>query len=329
MISKLERICHEEKLFFYNGKPLPFLYREYMNHLRSTKGLTIGTIHNRKKPVLSFFIANEKYSTRSGIQKIKPAQIHDYVTETAMPLKREGKRILTCALRDFFRFLHLRGFIKSDHSKSVPTIIAYRLTSIQRGLSWDIIRKLLQNPDRRTHTGRRDYALLLMLARYGIRQGQLINLLMSDIDWKNETVFFKAAKGGKDVKVPLLPDVAEAILAYIKGGRKDAPKKYTQVFLTLGRGGSAVDGQRPLQDLGGMVNKRLKQIGIHETCPFPRGPHSIRHAFATKLLEEKKPMKTISDLLGHKSIRTTFIYTKSDMKRLRELTVKWPERSVA
>lgn len=325
-----EYITEQEKYFLYSGKPLPRIYREYLEYLRSVKGLARGTIHNRKKPVLVFLMKCARFSTPSGIAKLKPKHIQRYVMAGAKTLSREGKRTLTVALRDFFRFLHLKGYINRDLSCIVPTLITYRLTTLHRGISWSLVRKLLKIPDRRTHTGRRDFAILLMLSRYGIRQGQLIELRMGDIDWKGQTIHFKAVKGGKDITVPLFPDMAKALIAYFKGGRMAAPKKYDQVFLTVGRGGSAVDGQRPLgRAIWYVVHRLLGQLGIDRNCPFPRGPHSIRHAFATKLLEEKKSIKVISDLLGHRSIKTTYIYTKSDIRRLRELAVAWPERRYA
>jgi len=322
-----EYITEQEKSFLYAGKILPILYREYLDYLRTVKGLARGTIHNRKKPILLFLMKYPHFAHPSGIAKLKPEHVHRHVMEQAKTLPRAGKHNLTTAFRDFLRFLHLKNYIRRDLSGLVPTLIAYRLSTLHRGLEWPVVRKLLRVPNRRTHTGRRNFAILLMLARYGIRQGQLIELRMSDIDWKKQTIHFKAVKGGKDILVPLFPDVAKALVAYFKGGRMKASEKFDHVFLTLGNGGSAIDGQRPLgRAIWYMVHRCLAQIGIDRACKFPRGPHSIRHAFATKLLSEKKSIKVISDLLGHRSIKTTYIYTKSDIKRLRELCVRWPER---
>jgi site-specific recombinase XerD len=328
MIAR-ERVNEQEKWFFYRGEPLPVLYRKYLDYLRSVKGLTVSTIHNRKKPVLLFLMKMKRFSEPKTIQNLRPAQVHDYMIETAQPLSRDGKRALIVALRDFFKFLHLNDYTRKDLSKSVPTIVTYRLTSLHRGLPWKTIRMLIQSADRRTHAGRRDYAILLMLARYGVRQGQLVSLELDDIDWHKQTILFKAVKGGRDVLSPLFPEVARALIAYFKGGRMEAPKKHKQVFLTTGTYGSQVDGQRPIPDLWPMVSRRLKVLGVNKTCPFPRGPHAIRHAFATRLLEKNESLKTISELLGHRLLGTTCIYTKSDMKRLRRLAVEWPERSAA
>jgi integrase/recombinase XerD len=320
-----EYITEQEKEYFYNGRKLPRLYREYLEYLKSDKGLSRGTIHNHKKPVLIFLTKLAGRSTPAGVKHLRPHHIHDYVTETAKPLTREGKKRLVTGLREFFRFLFLQDYTKKDLSKSVPTIVTYRMSRLHRGVPWKIVEELLRGPDRRTHRGRRDYAVILVLARYGVRSGQVVNLRLGDIDWKKKTIHFKAMKGGKDVLAPLLPDVVQALMAYFKGGRMKAPKKYDQVFLTTGTYGSYSDGQRPIgRALWYMVSRQLARIGYDRGKDTPRGPHSIRHAFATKLLEEKQPMKTIADLIGHESIKTTYVYAKSDMKMLKEIIVQWP-----
>lgn len=325
-----ELITEQERWFFFRGKPLPVLYRKYLNYLDTQKQLAFGTIHNRKKPVLLFLMKMRNFSTPSTIRNLRPAKVHDYVIETAPALtSRDGKRTLIMALRDFFKFLYLNDYTKKDLSKSIPNIVTYRLTSLHRGLPWKIIRLLIHSADRRTHVGRRDYAVLLMLARYGVRQGQLVSLQLGDIDWKKQTILFKTAKGGKDIVSPLLSDVAKALIAYFKGGRMNAPKEYKHVFLTTGDYGSQADGQRPIPCLWPMVSKRLQRIGVSKTCPFPRGPHAIRHAFATRLLEKNESLKTISELLGHRLLGTTSIYAKSEVKRLRKLAIDWPERDAA
>lgn len=321
-----ELISEEEKIFFFNGKALPKVYVEYRKYLISEKGMAIGTIHNRKKPVLRFLIENPKYASNSHLRAIRPDIIHKYVIKNSQTLTRDSKKKLVEGLRDFFRFLHLKGYVQKDLSTSIPTVINYRLSSVHRGIPWNIVKRLIAIPDRRTHTGRRDYAILLIFARYGIRGKQLVNFMLTDIDWKNKKIHFPAMKGGKDVDAPLLPDVAEALVAYFKGGRMNAPKKYKEVFLTIGRGGSVLDGQRPLgRSAWYIVSRNLNQVNFDRTNSHAQGPHSIRHAFATKLLEEKMPLKSISDLLGHKSIKTTFVYTKSDFKMLRKLVVSWPK----
>lgn len=325
-------LTEQERTLFYQGKQLPRLYREYMQYCLKERGLAIGSVHNRKKVVLSFLLANPRFCQASGVRKLQAKHVHDYVMREAKSMKREGKRRLVSSLRDFFRFLAVKEYTAQDLSKAVPTITTYRCTTLHRGIPWKCVEALLKVPDRTTHRGRRDYAFLLMLARYGVRAVQLIELRLCDIDWKKQEIFFRAVKHGKAVTAPLFADVAKALIAYFRGGRMKAPAQYDQVFLTYGgqKGVYRPEKQRPLgRAIWYMVHRHLAKTGFKGINELPNGPHSIRHAFATRLLAKNQPMKTISDLLGHKSIHTTFIYTKSDMPRLRKLALEWPGKECA
>lgn len=325
---KAEYLTEQERTLFYDGKQLPRLYREYMRYCRSERGLASGSIHWKKKAVLSFLLAHSRFSTPSGIRALRARHVHDYVIRTAKPLTRDGKRMLVSGLRDFCRFLYLKEYVDQDFSKAVPTITTYRMSTLHRGVPWKCVEAVLKVPNKKTHSGRRDYAFLIMLARYGVRAGQLIELRLSEIDWKKRTIFFRAVKHGKAVTAPLFPDVAQALLAYFRGGRMKAPRQYDQVFLTYGgvRGIYHPEKQRPLgRAIWYMIHRHFGKTGFKGLSEMPSGSHAIRHAFATRLLEKNEPIKTISDLLGHKSIQTTFIYTKSDMPRLRRIALEWPE----
>lgn len=323
-----ETVTTLEREFFYSRTPLPKLYVDYLNYLRNIKNLEIGSIQNRKQPVLQFLVSHKSKSTPSQIKYITKKEVQEYTMNTAAPLTRNMKRALVIALRDFFRFIHLYEYSEDDLSKSVPTITTYRMASVPRGMPWETVEKILITVNTKIFSGKRDYALILMLARYGIRACQIRELRLNDIDWKNETIIFKAVKGGKEIKASLFPDVAEALIKYFKSGRKNASKEYDQVFLTSGTYGSISMGQVPLRDsTWNIVNRVLKKAGQQHLLAHARGPHAIRHAFATKLLDEDVPMKSISDLLGHRSLSTTFIYTKSSMPSMRKLTRMWPERN--
>jgi site-specific recombinase XerD len=322
-----ETVTEDEKKFFYSGRPLPLLYVEYLNYLRSVRKVATGTVQNRKIDSLRFLLKFSKHATPGSIGKLKPVDIQEYTIETARQMKsRHRRRSLIIVLRDFFRFVHFAGYTKSDLSVSVPMIVTHRHSSVPKGLPWPVVEQLLKVPNRHTFCGKRDYAIILMLARYGVRAIQLRDLRLTDIDLKKKTVHFKGCKGGKDVLAPLLPDVRAALFAYFKGGRMKAPKEYKQVFLTSGSGGSIVTGQRPLeQSTWNIVANAFKKLNIETAPNQKRGPHAIRHAYATRLLEKNEPIKSIADLLGHKSLETTFIYTKSSVEQLRPLTRQWPE----
>lgn len=321
-----EIITDDERNFFYAGKKLPILYLDYLNYLRTVKKLTTGSVQNRKSPTLKFLLAFKSQNLPSKIGTLRPAQIQDYTLSAVANLSKHQKRIFIIALRDFLRFLHLYEYTKSDLSACVPLVMTFRHSSVPKGMPWSVVEQLLKVPNRKTFCGKRDYAIILMFARYGVRSIQLRSLKMNDIDWKNGIIRFGACKGGKDVVAPLLPDVAQALIAYFKAGRKLASKKYAEVFLTSGTYGSQATGQRPLaSSTWNIVAHAFKKIETETSPRHKRGPHAIRHAYATKLLAENEPIKSIADLLGHKSIETTFIYTKASVESLRPLTKEWPE----
>lgn len=321
-----EIVTDDERKFFYSGKKLPSIYIEYLNYLRSVRKLSIATIQNRKTESLKFLLKFPEHSRRSTIGKLRPSQIQEYTIEVARGRTRHQRRNLVIVLRDFFRFLHFEGYTKRDLSFAVPTIVTFRHSSVPKGMPWSVVEQLLKVPNRKTFCGKRDYAIILMLARYGIRAIQLRSLRLPDIDWKERIVRFAACKGGKDVVAPLFPDVAKALVTYFKAGRMEAPRKFDQVFLTSGTYGSSTTGQCPLNNsTWNIVARAFQKIGNETTSQHRRGPHAIRHAYATRLLEKNEPIKTIADLLGHKSMETTFIYTKSSVELLRPLTREWPE----
>lgn len=323
-----ETVTDDERKFFYAGRRLPTIYLEYLDYLRNVRKVSIGTVQNRKIESLRFLLKHPNYNQPSSIRKLRAVDVQEYVVETARKMKsRHQRRSLVIVLRDFFKFLHFQGYVPKDLSLAVPTIVTHRHSSIPKGLPWEVVEQLLKVPNRRTFCGKRDYAVILIFARYGVRAIQLRALRLQDIDWKKNTIHFKACKGGKDILAPLLTDVRSALRDYFKAGRMSAPKKMDQVFLTSGTKGSSEMGQRPLGDsTWNIVANAFKKVDAATTPLTKRGPHAIRHAYATRLLEKNEPIKSIADLLGHKSLATTFIYTKSSIEQLRPLTREWPER---
>lgn len=321
-----EYVTEDEREFFFSGRKLPTLYIAYLDFCRKVKKLDAGSIQNRKVHILRFILKFPVQCRPSRVNGLLPATIQEYTIEVASQSTKHQKRSLLIALRDFFRFLHFEGHTKNDLSVCVPTIITHRMSSIPKGMPWSVVENLLKVPNRKTFVGKRDYAIILMFARYGIRSQQLRDLKICDIDWKKAVIKFSACKGGKEVVAPLFEDVAKAVVAYFKGGRRNAPVKYEQVFLTSGINGSANYGQRPLEDsTWNIVSRALKKVeAVQGPMKHKRGPHAIRHGYASKLLAENEPIKNIADLLGHKSLETTFIYTKSSVEHLRELTRQWP-----
>ena len=293
------------------------LLKEYLEFLRIHRGLAGATIVIRSNFVAPFLTELNLKRTSEGMDPITASHVHDYVIRKAGSMNRPSRKHLVSSLRSFLRFSHVMGYTERNLVEAVPIISTYKLGSVPRCISWDSVQKLLSAPNRTTHAGRRDYAILLILATYGVRIGQVTTLKIQDIDWHEQLIRFSSSKKGLDLCFPLTHEVAEALLGYFRESRGKFP--FPEVFLTV-RG-----VPHPLSE-GNHLNSSLKvyynRAGIDSTT---KGAHAIRHAFATRLMEQDVPIKTIADLLGHKSIQTTAIYTKVDLTHLRSVASEWPE----
>jgi integrase len=185
-------------------------------------------------------------------------------------------------------------------------------------MPWRSVQAMLREPDRRTPLGRRDYAILLLLSSYGVRIGQVTALCLKDIHWAAGTIDFAQVKGGKPLRLPLHPLVAEALLTHIERDRGRVT--FDEVFLTRQPNPHPFS----LNNHFGQNLARYYRLADIDGS-FGGRAHAIRHAFATRLVEQGTPIKTISDLLGHRTIDNTYLYTKVDLPRLRQLAGVWPQ----
>jgi integrase/recombinase XerD len=305
-------MSQEQKEWICDGACKSKLLSEYLDFLRNHRGLTEKTIRFRRNDVASFLKSLRLHNESEDIGKISVKEIHDYVIKTAKLMNRPSQKHLVSSIRSFLKFCHFKGYVYQNLTEAVPVIVTPKLGSVPRSIPWESVEKLLAVPDRETHGGRRNYAVLQLLAAYGVRIGQVARLQLQDINWREGSIHFRPCKGGNPLCLPLYPEVAESLLAYIRETRGKVP--YPEVFLT-------VDNQMPLRAVALSVSMKrwFRSAGVAASA------HAIRHAFATRLMEHETPIKTISDLLGHKSISTTFIYTKIDLKHLRLVAHEWPE----
>jgi integrase/recombinase XerD len=293
------------------------LVDSYVDFLRGTQGVSEATIVLRRQFVTPFVGHLERANTIDDLKELAPSLIHDYVIEASPKLQRASRKHLVSALRSFLRFLHIRRYVNRNLVDAVPIIATRKLDRLPQGIPWEDVQKLLAAPDLDTPCGRRNHAILLLLATYGVRIGQATHLHLNEIDWHQGVIQFRSEKGCRPLSFPLNAAVAEALLRYIRCDRGQLP--FPEVFLTH-RGET-----RPLSlnnHLGGAIKGYYRAAGID--VPRRGAAHPIRHAFATRLMQEGTPIKTIADLLGHRSIDNTFLYTKVDVGRLRSLAVEWP-----
>jgi integrase len=222
---------------------------------------------------------------------------------------------MTSALRSFFRFARYRGKVKLDLGAAVPVVPHWTMTTVPRAIPADQVRQLLNSINRTTALGRRDYAVLLVLARLGLRASEVAFLELDDIDWKAGQLSIRG-KAGQRSDLPLPADVGKAIAAYLRNGRPQSTIR--RVFLRVR---APLRGFRGASGIGSIVRHRLQRAGIDAPT---YGAHQFRHGLACELLRQGASLGEIGDILGHQSPQTTRIYAKVDLEALRTIALPWP-----
>jgi len=221
-------------------------------------------------------------------------------------------------LRDFFRFLHHEGYLDRDFASAVPRVKLYQLEDVPKAFRPDQVKALLEHIYKdKTPLGLRDYAIVLLLARYGLRAGEIVRLRLEDIDWRREEFRVVQSKSHLPLRLPLSTEVGNAILRYLRRGRPHS--KAREVFL---RSRAPRGPFHCGSSLGSIIRYRLQQAAIH--VEGRRGTHAFRYAHAGNLLRAQVAFKTIGDLLGHRSPASTATYLKLATDDLRSVALEVP-----
>jgi site-specific recombinase XerD len=220
------------------------------------------------------------------------------------------------SLRAFLRYLHHCGLQPAGLAAGVPSIRRWRLSNLPTYLSAAQVQKVLDGCDRTSALGRRDYAILMMLARLGLRAGEVATLTLDDIDWQSGEILIHA-KGRQRARMPLPQDVGTAIVAYLKDGRPTSPCRHLFVRTLAPHVGFASGCAITM-----IAKAALKRAGIDGYAHH--GAHLFRHSLATELLRSGASLSEIGQLLRHESHDTTRIYAKVDIESLRTLSLPWP-----
>ena len=249
----------------------------------------------------------------AGLGELSPALLSAFVAERsgaglAKTTVREGCGVL----RVFLRYAHREGLVRGDLWKTVEWPQAYRLSAIPRSISWDDVGRVLAAVDRRTPCGKRDYAILLLLATYGLRSREVAALTLDDIDWKRERLAIPERKAGHSTAFPLSGSAGEALADYLQHGRPKSPDRH--VFFRA---------MAPLRPIGtdavsGCARRYLLKAGIQVPRP---GSHTLRHSAVQRLVDADFSLKTIGDFVGHRSAASTEIYAKVAVESLRQVAL--------
>jgi site-specific recombinase XerD len=286
----------------------------YEQHLREARGLARATIINYI-PFICRFLKDRFGAGPATLSHLCARDIVGFVRRQAPLLHPKRAKLLTTALRSFLQYARFRGKVKLDLAAAVPVVANWSMSSIPRAIGTDAVRQLLASIDRRTALGRRDYAILLLLARLGLRSGEVAFLELDDIDWKAGQLSVRG-KSGQRADLPLASEVGRAIASYLRHGRPRCASR--RVFL---RARAPVRGFLGASGIGSIVRHRLLRAGVQAPT---HGTHQFRHGLATEMLRQGASLGEIGELLGHHNPQTTKIYTKVDLVALRTLAQPWP-----
>jgi integrase/recombinase XerD len=286
----------------------------FERYLREERLLSRASLVNYV-PFIREFLSERFGNGAVRLSRLRASDVTGFVQRRAPSLHRKRAKLLTAGLRSFLRYARYRGEIQADLAAAVPTVANWSMPGIPRGIAPEQVRRLLCQADRTTAVGRRDYAILLLLARLGLRASEVVMLELEDIDWKGGCLSV-CGKGGRRSQLPLPRDAGEAIVAYLRRGR---PRSLCRrVFLTAH---APVRGFLGPSAISTLVRHALESAGIDAPT---RGAHQFRHGLASEMLRRGASLTQIGELLGHRSPETTKIYTKVDLSALRTLALPWP-----
>ncbi|MDA3938906.1 MAG: site-specific integrase [Spirochaetia bacterium] len=254
-----------------------------------------------------------------SLKNLESKHIFDYVNSMA-GLTNASIYCGLCNLRNILRYLYADNAIKVNLESIVPSIKIDKTAKIPSAFSEDEVNRLLKSVDRGNPKGKRDYAILLLAARLGMRAGEICNLEFSNMNWTSNEIQFNQTKTGKHILLPLLPDVGNAIIGYLKYGRPQSKDEH--IFL---RHVCPISSLSP-PTLHSIVSLYLRKASISIPPGKKHGPHALRHSLASALLVKNVPLPVISEVLGHSNSQTTSIYLKIDLTHLKQCMLDVPEK---
>ena len=292
-------------------KPYDHLVDDFAEFLRKERGLSATTIELRSFTVRAFLDR-----LGAGERSLDTISVADVDSALAQQVNEEHYARVTVqtrasSLRSFFRYAEMRQWCRSGIATAIMAPRVFQHESLPSGPAWEDVRKALDAVAGDQPTAIRDRAILMLLAVYGVRAGEVARLKLDDIDWQREIIVFTRSKLLGSHPFPLCQDVGEAIIRYVKEVR---PKSSSCRELFLTRRAPF----RPLSSgsLWPVVARQLRPLGLSIKH---HGPHALRHACATRLINEGLTLKEVGDHLGHRGPETTRIYAKVDLVRLREV----------
>jgi site-specific recombinase XerD len=287
-------------------------------YMRDACGLAEATRLYRRRYAREFLTV--KFGRRPiDFHRLGPADPMDFVADYAVRCSPATAQVAGSSLRCFLRFVHWRGWCDERLAQAVPGVPHWELSSLPKVMSGQELQQFLKSFDRNTATGRRDYAMALCMADLGLRVSDVVRLCLSDIDWRKATLHIVGGKSRRSGILPLPRRVGEAIAAYLRNGRPQSQRQ--ELFLRH---------RAPLSDpvskdlARGAMRRAYRRCGLNRAWT---GTHILRHTAASRMNQRGASLKQIADVLGHRSIDTSKVYTKVNVPMLATVALPWPEVS--
>jgi site-specific recombinase XerD len=296
-MSQVERVVHE-----------------YVEYLLKERGLAKSTIAHRR--IFPRRFLEERFGKKPVVlSRLKARDFIQYIQKHAHEYGVLYRGSMVLVLRDFCRFLYLRKYLQEDLSVSIPRVPHWKATPLPHHLKCSDIESILKTCKRNTPKGMRDYAILLLLVRLGLRAGEVRNLTLDDIDWESGVITIRG-KGSKRNRLPLPQEIGKALVQYLQHGRPPCSSRH--FFIRMHAPHTEFQCATPVTKT---VKQALERVGLN---PPHKGSHLLRHTFATNLLRRGASLPEIGRMLGHESISSTLVYAHVDIKNLKKVAQPWP-----
>lgn len=293
---------------------LRHLEDDFAWYLTEERGLT-GTTVDAYMPVARHFLTERFGNDPLELDQLCVQDVTRFVLGHLCNLRPKHAQLNISALRSFFRFLYQRGKLSTNLAAAVPTAANWRLAEVPKFIAPEQVERLLKSCDQHRPVGQRDYTILLLLARLGLRAGEVVHLRLDDIDWHAGLLNVRG-KGHRVDQLPLPVDIGEALVTYLRNGR---PRCITRrVFVRMH---APYTGLASSSAIDSIMCRALQRAGLE---PPRKGAHLLRHTLATGMLRNGASLAEIGQLLRHRFPQTTEIYAKIDPSALGALAQPWP-----
>jgi len=288
---------------------------DYAAYLTDVRGLVATTVTGHLGTVSRFLAGLGDDELGFRLSTLSPYDIEAFVRSAGQRYGRDTLSHVVANLRSFLRFLGIRGLAPARLDGHVDSPRTYRRERLPRSLPWETVRALLQSIDQASAKGLRDYAMLLLIATYGLRCCEIAGLTLNDLDWRQRRIRVPQRKTGSVLFLPLTDEVGTVLERYLRQARPGSPRR--EVFLRM----RAPSGPLRSTAVSDAFDRWARSSGLG--IPY-KGAHCLRHSYAVNLLRRGTPLKTIGDILGHRLAESTCMYLGLALEDLRAVALPVP-----